>query len=36
MTMLVKNMFSIEMGNPFKGYYNPAEKWNGWDCPMFE
>lgn len=35
MNKLIKNQFSIDMGLPFVGYYDPDRKWNGWDCPLF-
>ena len=36
MIPLTKNTFSIERQDAFVGYYDPARKWNGWDCPLFE
>lgn len=34
--MLKKNIFSIENIQPFAGYYDPTDNWNGWARPFFE
>lgn len=34
-TCLLQSNFLLDNGPTFAGYYDPAQKWNGWACPYF-